>query len=930
MVKVAHLNIRSLNNKSALLSDVILDRHLDIICVSETWLHSNDYLALNLSTPSGFSYFNKPRLTGQGGGLAVIYRDGLPVVEVPTPSVTSFECLVFKIGSAPSVLVVALYRPPKYNPDFFSELAEFLTLLSPICSAILLTGDVNIHVDSPSCHIASRFIEIIDCFNLTQHVNFATHSKGHTLDLVCTSGIIIGDLEGTYMGFSDHKLITFSVHLPHPPSACKRVFNYRNYKAIDMKHFSRSVAELSSFNCVSTYNSELTSLLDKFAPLKERVISFRKPCPWYSPELRLLKVKGRQLERQYKKTGLTVHKQLYDQHLLDYHSACKSARAFYYSQLINDDSGNPRRLFSTINKLLNPRNSPVFSTVDHCNEFLTYFTSKLSHINATICSASPTDPIVINPVCSPLSTFNSFSSVTTSYVLKIISKMSSSTCILDPIPTNLIKECLDVFSPLISNLVNSSLTTGLVPSELKLAAVFPVLKKPGSAAEDLSNYRPVSNLPFLAKVVERVVSAQVQEHVLQSKLLEPFQSGFRAGHSTETALVRVVNDLLVSADAGYINILILLDLTAAFDTVCHSILLDRMETWLGISGTVLSWFQSYLSGRNQFVTLGRNKSHIVQVGQGVPQGSILGPLLFSIYLLPLGHIFRKYGLNFHFYADDAQVYVSCKSDLAPACELLSVCLHEIKIWMQQNFLQLNCSKTEVILIGSPSALLKIRNFNINIDGIRILPTLQVRNLGIIFDSELNFETHIKNICKVSFYYLRNIARLRPFLSPSDAEKLVHAFITCRLDYCNSLYSALPKKSLQKLQYVQNCAARMLTNTSLREHITPVLKKLHWLPVRVRIDFKTLILTFKVVHGTAPVYLCDLVKFYTPSRNLRSVSPWTLQEPICKLKRMGERAFSFRAPRLWNALPEVIKSAPTLDCFKKLLKTHLFSLTFKSC
>jgi len=149
--------------------------------------------------------------------------------------------------------------------------------------------------------------------------------------------------------------------------------------------------------------------------------------------------------------------------------------------------------------------------------------------------------------------------------------------------------------------------------------------------------------------------AQLHLHLSSNKLFKPFQSGFRKGHSTEAALIRVMNDLLVSADSGASTILVLLDLSAAFDTVCHSILLNRLENWLGITGSVLNWFKSFFTYCSQFVVLGNSKSDIEQVCSGVPRASVLGPILFSVYMLPLGQIIRKYGLGYHFYADDTQI-----------------------------------------------------------------------------------------------------------------------------------------------------------------------------------------------------------------------------------------------------------------------------------
>ncbi len=245
-----------------------------------------------------------------------------------------------------------------------------------------------------------------------------------------------------------------------------------------------------------------------------------------------------------------------------------------------------------------------------------------------------------------------------------------------------------------------------------------------------------------------------------------YWSLFNLGLGLDTALrlLRVLNDLLIIADSGACGILVLLDLSAAFDTICHSILLDRLHRWIGLSGTVLSWFKSYLSQRSQFVYLGTNRSQTVPLCQGVPQGSVLGPVLFSVYMLPLGKIIQKYGLGYHCYADDTQIYISTQPDSTTSSLTLSACLLEIKAWMKHSFLKLNCSKTEIVLIGTPSNVNKCSNFKLSVNNTQISPSAQVRNLGVIFDAQLTFNFHFKNITKVAFFHLRNIARIRPFLS----------------------------------------------------------------------------------------------------------------------------------------------------------------------
>ncbi len=250
---------------------------------------------------------------------------------------------------------------------------------------------------------------------------------------------------------------------------------------------------------------------------------------------------------------------------------------------------------------------------------------------------------------------------------------------------------------------------------------------------------------------------------------------------------------------------------------------------------------------------------------------------------------------------------------------LTYCLTDPKNYCQ-NFLQLDKEKTEVIAFGNKDEVLKV---NAYLDSRGQTTKNQVRNLGVILETDLSFSSHVKAVTKSAYYHLKNIARIRCFVSSHDLEKLVHAFITSRVDYCNGL---LPKKTIRHLQLIQNTAARIQTRTRTSEHLTPVLRSLHWLPVTFRIDFKVLLLVYKSLNGLGPKYVADMLTEYKPNRPLRSLGPSQLEIPRVHTKQ-GESAFSYYAARSWNQLPEEIKCAETLATFKSRLKTHLFSCAF---
>ena len=631
-------------------------------------------------------------------------------------------------------------------------------------------------------------------------------------------------------------------------------------------------------------------------------------------------------ERKWRKNKLAVNYQIFRNQQNTYNNATRNTRNKYFSKIINNHKNNPKILFSTIEHILDPdfNKTPFKATDSLCESFADHFRGKVDTIRCNILS-SQTNMVLNTSEClpSPEETLDSFVLVNAEMLDKVFSSVRPTTCLLDPVPTPFFKSFYESFGDELLTIMNCSLQTGVFPAAFKGAVVRPLLKKSNLDFNDLNNFRPVSNLPFLSKILEKLVFIQLNDFINEHNVLEKFQSGFRVNHSTETALLKILNDFRLNYDSQRVTVLVLLDLSAAFDTVDHTILLNRLKH-IGLSGAVLKWFTSYLSDRTFMVSLDTYSSKVHKITCGVPQGSILGPVLFNLYMLPLGSVIRRHGVSFHSYADDTQLYISMSPDDTRPMDALFNCIQDIESWMAENFLQLNQDKTEVLVIGPEAQREKLLP---KLQSLSFSPSPQVRNLGVIFDSELTFIPHIKNITKIGFYHLKNIARVRPILSRANTETLMHAFITSRIDYCNALLSGLPQKSISGLQLLQNSAARVLTKTRRREHITPVLKSLHWLPVCFRIDFKVLLMVFKCLNGLGPSYLTEMLLPYEPSRPLRSSGRGLLVIPKVRTHTHGEASFQFYGPRLWNSLPEELRASQSVHVFKNRLKTHLFSLAF---
>ena len=245
--------------------------------------------------------------------------------------------------------------------------------------------------------------------------------------------------------------------------------------------------------------------------------------------------------------------------------------------------------------------------------------------------------------------------------------------------------------------------------------------------------------------------------------------------------------------------------------------------------------------------------------------------------------------------------------------------------MKQSLLKLNEDKTEFLTIASPFHHDKLSRTSLSVGDAAINSSSQCRNLGIIFDCNLNMKQHVLTVCKSVSFKLRQIGLIRKYLSTNTCSTLIHAFITSRIDYCNSLLVNLPKYLLARLQKLQNIAARLLTCSSKYDHISPVLIKIHWLPISLRIRYKINLITFKCIHGLGPSYLSNEIKKYQPQRVLRSMDDGLLELKWSKSKSYGERAFVIAAPKLWNELPTSLRLTTDLPVFKTKLKTYLFEM-----
>ena len=787
-------------------------------------------------------------------------------------------------------------------------------------------------------------------YGLTNNVNFATCLSGNTLDLIITRDVDNISCYHSEPGhfISDHCFVTVVLNIKQIFAETK-VIKFRKIDSIDRNSFKDDLLnselkditakDLSLQEMIKLYDTTIIEILDKNAPQMTKTIKNKPQSPWYTDNLNNLKRQKRSCESKWKKSKLPSDYNKFRSSSNEYSIKCKEQKTYYYSKKIADCSGDQRKLYKVIEHLTNGEqqvNYPDVKNRSLSDEFVEFFSDKVDKIVLSIeqikinekieDSLDSIDDLSQNTLIKPLETFNLLSS---NEIKRIISNTASKSSSLDPFPTKLLKENIDVLIEPITSIVNKSLQTGTFPEDWKCAVITPIPKK-NNQEPILSNFRPISNLSFLSKLVEKCALKTLYPHLENSKLFSKFNSAYRKHHSTETLLTKIHSDIMMNMDRQELTLLILLDLSAAFDSICQTKLLKILEHRFKIRKEVLNWLKMYILNRQQKVKVNDIFSKPVDLKHGVPQGSCVGPILFLVYISSLYDTIEEVLPIVEGYADDHQLYISFKptsGNPEAAVNSMNKCISIIRQYMIKEQLKINDSKTEFLVIGTPQQLEKVQNLSVNVGTSSITPSKSVKNLGIVFDQSMTMEKHINLLSKRSFHQLIKIRQLRKYLDEKTTLSLVHSFITSSIDYCNNLFYGQPKYIIRKLQRIQNAAAKIITNSKKYDHVTPLLETLHWLPVEERIKFKIAKITYNCLKKLAPNYLCALVKPYKPNRTLRSIEQNLLTIPKTNTKTLGNKSFYVAAPTVWNSLPLEIRNSESLDIFKSRLKTYLFNSYF---
>lgn len=605
-----------MKNKEDFLLDFIDQQRLNIFAITETWFSGTDIdnYSISMFVPDSHIFVHKPRLNKRGGGIGVVFHKSISFKNNSSEfEFVSFECMVLSLDlSSKSIRLIVIYRPPCSCLNLFFEEFNYLLNQINLFNDLIIMGDFN--MSSKMNELSNLF----DLYDLKNHISQQTHKSGNCLDLLIGSvNLDISNIDIlNEINVSDHYPITFNLEISIKNQIKRsRIIQYRNLKNFNTTEFLNSLERLwyDANNClpenltdsVNLFNQSLQSSTDKFAPLRTKVIiDDYQLKPWFNREIIQLRRIRRKKERVWRRLDTDLSRLEYKVANCNLIKKLKSNKISYYRNLFSINKNDSRKIFNVFKNLFTVKGSNIINN-SNCNkivnEFSDFFRNKINKIKKEISKKHTfAEP---NISSKPNISFKLNEIDINSLTLQLGS-MNIMTSFFDPIPSKLLKDkaILKIITPLLLNIINLSITSGMFPPTEKIALIRPILKDDKLDPLVYSNYRPISNLTFLSKTIEKTVAIQLTSFLESNHVLSIYQSGYRSKHSTETATLKINNDILYSISKGNCVLLIMLDLSAAFDTVDHMLLLKVLDS-IGFDDLTLQWFKSYLTDRYEIVMI---------------------------------------------------------------------------------------------------------------------------------------------------------------------------------------------------------------------------------------------------------------------------------------------------------------------------------------
>ena len=932
---VGHLNINSLRNKIQDLQEIIKG-NIDILVITETKLDETFPTAqFNIdgySTP-----FRKDRDLNMGGGVIIYVREDIPCRELRHHSNTeNIEGIFLEINLRKSKwLCFGGYNPSKSTfTHFANTLGKTIDLYMANYDNLLLLGDFNSEISEPS------MVEFCETYNLNNLIKEPTCFKNpenpSCIDVILTNRTrSFQHTKVIETGLSDHHKLTLTVLKTFIQKQTPNIIRYRDYKNINNDIFRSQLAECIDKMKKDEINYEnlekvCINLLDKHAPLKDKTLRANQ-APFMTKVLSKAIMTRSRLRNRFVKLPTEHNKKIYHKHRNYCTNLARKVKRNFYNNLDTKQILDNKRFWKTVKPLFSEKHingkkitllegDKIISEDREVAEILNTFFSNIidnlelkkddkilydtehnmsDHIS-TIIEKFKSHPSVlkINELNEDNAVFH-FDTISEETLLNIIATLDKKKATAQGgIPTKFLIDYNDIIASSMCTIYNNSLLNSIFPSLLKVADITPVHKKNDTILKD--NYRPISLLPPVSKIFERNMAEQISSFI--EKFLSPSLCGFRKGFGTQTCLSVMIEKFKIGIDNGKIAGALLTDLSKAFDCLNHDLLIAKLHAY-GFDHNALMFINSYLHNRQQRTNVNNSHSCWSYIKSGIPQGSILGPLLFNIYINDIFFFVKECEITN--YADDNTPYAI---DTNTEC-LITTLENNTNIlidWFYQNYLKLNADKCYLLVTKHE------KDVHINIENVTIYGSKTVNLLGITIDNNLDFNAHVSKICKKVSSKLHALARISGFMKPDKLRIILKAFIESQFGYCPLVWMFHSRTLNSRINRLHERALRIV-HRDPQLTFTELLRKDKSFTIHHRNLQNLAIEMYKVKNNISPIIFQNLFSKNENPYNLRNNNPFKTYN-IHSVKN-GTETISYRGPKTWALLPAHIKQAESLPEFK---------------
>ena len=941
-----YLNIQSLNKHKNELEQLVYEKKPLVVVLSETRI-TEDFLSyeIDLIGYKSFVCYSNSRFTGG----VIIYVSNLCKYEnyFMLSECPNYWCVgVFIKCDVYTGYVMGMYHSPS------SSDAEFLTYLNNLLESyiidknIIIIGDFNINVQINSFY-SMKLIQLMESYGFKQYIHEATRITQNSrtiIDLVFSN--IEVSTEIANVNISDHLGIEiWWNHICRNNKSEKEVITYdkRDYNSFNQDIFDRELNnQLETLNkdenlnvITNNFVNTILKTLDKNAPLVkvEKAVEWIGK-EWFDTETREMCKQKNQMFKKAITSNLDDEWVLYKDMRNKTSITIKNKKKSYIQNKIVQNKYSPKHQWKFLKQIVKGFHIETcnlniqFDNVDDTNNLATKFNKYF--INSIYLLVESFDHTQLDNAELynenekwVTSVFDKFKNINCDKLNKILQSLPNKNDIYYNVPIEIIKKSKNIIDNTLTLIINKSLDNGLVPDNWKISTIIPIEKVQNT--KKASDFRPINTLPIFEKTLEIVVKEQLVQYLDNNKILIDEQSGFRRKHSCETAIQLVLNDWKTSIDNRKLVGILFLDLKRAFETIDRNILLIKLSKY-GISGVVLKWFKSYLTNRKQRVKYNKEFSDEINIDYGVPQGSVLGPILFIIYINDLLRYLKSicpdFEFKLHIFADDTIIYVE-GDNIDNIQDRLQRLLLLTEKWMLINRLIFNLIKTKIMLLRSSHKIINSQISIISNNGTVIDEVEEIKYLGVLIDNKLNFNKHIDYMVRKSGKKISYFNRLGKYLNSYTKMTLYKSLIAPHFEYCSTVLITANRGQIDKLQIQQNRAMRFILGCDKYTSIRLMLDTLNFLSIEQRVHLNVLTFIFKILNHLTPNYLfdviCPLLNLDNSRRTTRQLTD--IQPRFCKTTSAQKSLFYFGV-QMYNKLPVKIKQSDTIAKFKREVCKHV--------